>query len=160
YDQSIMIEAFLLAQRLPGRGSAYAERARALAERLDPFFWDEALGGYDLEAGIPQVFPAYSAWVNQGLLALYQDSNNRRWLTRAAANVDALNSAAWDRANGGYFHRYYVCRDRIPPGCASGAGRAVDDTEKHLVDQAWLQRTQAQLAMALLLRSAPAQLPR
>ena len=154
YDQGILIEAHLRAERLLGERRHY-ERARALGERLDPVFWDAQLGGYDLEAGIPQVFPVYSAWVSQSLLRLHERDHNPHWLGRAAATVDALDRAAWDPARGGYYHRYYVCRDPSPPGCADGAAQAVDTTEKHSVDQAWMQRALALLATALA-REVPA----
>jgi hypothetical protein len=150
YDQGIMIETHLLAEHLLiGDGDHY-ERAWLLGRRLDLVFWNARLGGYDLEAGIPQVFPVYSAWLTPSLLRLYQRDHDSYWLERASANVDALNRVAWDSAHGGYFHRYYVCRDPSPPGCATGARWAVDTTEKHSVDQAWMQRAQAVLAATLV----------
>ena len=100
-------------------------------------------------AGVPQVFPVYSAWLTPGLLRLYAEDGDPYWLERAAANVEALDRAAWDPAHGGYFHRYYACRDPRPPGCAAGVEWAVDTTEKHAVDQAWMQRAQALLAATL-----------
>jgi hypothetical protein len=159
YDQGILVEANLLAYRLLGRDRRYFERAWSLGRRLDPVFWDQALGGYDLEAGIPQVFPAYSAWLTQSLLTLHEQDGDWYWLERAAANVDALNRGAWDEASGGYYHRYYVCRDTFAPGCADGAAQAVD-VEKHSVDQAWMQRVQALLASALPRTTPRAPVPR
>jgi uncharacterized protein YyaL (SSP411 family) len=157
YDQGILIEANLLAYRLLGRDRRYYERAWSLGRRTDAVFWDHALGGYDLEAGIPQVIPVYSAWLTQSHLLLYQQDGDPFWLERASANVDALNQGAWDTAHGGYYHRYYTCRDTIAPGCASGAAQSFDP-DKHSVDQAWMQRVQALLATSLLrqARSTPA----
>lgn len=144
YDQAIMVEALVLAERLfDGRGR-FLQRARALGDRLEAAFWDPALGGYNLEAGIPQVFPTYSAWMTHGLLALYRADGDTRWLARARGNVDALNANAWDAAHGGYYQRYYVCRDEIAPGCRAGVHAAFERT-KHTASQAWMQRAQAVL---------------
>jgi hypothetical protein len=149
YDQGILIEANLLAHRLLGGDRGHYERAWAVGRTLDPVFWDEALGGYDLQSGVSQVFPVFSAWLSQSLLALYEQDGDSYWLERAAANVDALNQAAWDPVHGGYHHLYYLCRDRGIPGCESGSQWAVDTSEKHIVDQAWMQRAQALLATTL-----------
>ena len=154
------LEEHLLAHRLLGGDPRHLEQARTLGRRIEPVFWNQVLGGYDLEAGIPQVFTVYSAWLTQSLLLLYQHENDPAWLRRATANVDALNEAAWDAAHGGYYRRYYVCRDRLPPGCEDGAEQATATTEKHSVDQAWMQRVQALLATASLQQTPPAQLPR
>lgn len=147
YDQGIMIEAHLLAERLlDGRGQHLA-RARMIAERLDTTFWDPRVGGYDLEAGVAQVFPTYSAWLTQSLLALYEVDRDVRWLERARGNVEALNDRAWDPAHGGYYNRYYVCRDEAAPGCKSGVAVSFDPA-KHTAAQAWMQRAQALLSLA------------
>jgi uncharacterized protein YyaL (SSP411 family) len=149
YDQGILIEAHLLAYALLGEDPARLGRARSLGRATDKLFWDARLGGYDLEAGVPQVFPVYSAWLSQSFLALYASDRDPFWLARAGANLDALDRNAWDAAHGGYYQRYYLCRDPNPPGCADGVEQSADP-EKLLVDQAWMQRTQALLARALL----------
>jgi hypothetical protein len=149
YDQGILIEANLLAYNLLGGDRGYYERAWSIGRQLDPVFWDETLGGYDLQAGVAQVYPVFSAWLSQSLLALYEHDGDRYWLERAAANVDALNQAAWDSAHGGYYHLYYLCRDRSTPGCERGEEWTIDTSEKHSVDQAWMQRAQALLATTL-----------
>jgi hypothetical protein len=153
YDQSILIEAHLLAYRLLGGEERHLERARSLGRRLDPVFWDDGHGGYNLEAGIPQVFTVYSAWLTPGLLLLYEQDGDPYWLDRASANVDALNRTVRDPASGGYAQRHYLCRDPNAPGCGGGAPWAIGP-ERQVVDQAWMQRAQALLATALL-RSAP-----
>ncbi|MCC7104237.1 MAG: AGE family epimerase/isomerase [Chloroflexi bacterium] len=146
YDQGIAIEALLVAERLfDGRG-AFSGRARAIAERIDPTFWDPALGGYRLEAGVPGVFVVYSAWLTPSFLALYAFDHDPRWLDRARGNTDALNARAWDAGNGGYFQRFYACQDLTAPGCQSGASAVVDPV-KHSVSQAWMQRALATLCL-------------
>lgn len=159
YDQGILIEANLLAYRLLGGDRGYYERAWSLGRRLDPVFWDRLIGGYDLQAGVAQVIPVYSAWLSQSLLALYEQDGDRYWLERASANVDALNRAAWDPAHGGYYHAYYVCGEPSQVGCADGTVWAADPTEKHTVDQAWMQRVQALLATTQPSKSTPASAP-
>ena len=154
YDQGILIEANLLAYRNLGGDQRYLERARAVGRRIDPVFWDQENGGYDLEAGLAQVYTAYSAWLTQSLLMLYAQDPDPYWPDRASANVDALNSSLWDAGNGGYYQRHYLCRDPSPPGCGSGA-RTAFDPQKDTVAQAWMQRTQALLATTLLKQATP-----
>jgi uncharacterized protein YyaL (SSP411 family) len=149
YDQGILIEANLLAYRHLGRDTRYLERAQTLGRRLAPVFGDPDRGGYNLEAGIPQVYTVYSAWLTPSLLALYELDRDPIWLELASANVNALNSTTWDEANGGYFQRHYACRDWQAPGCNQGAEWAVGP-EKSVIDQAWMQRAQALLGRALL----------
>jgi hypothetical protein len=149
YDQGIMIEAHLLAYAGLGNDPRHLERAQTIGRRLDPVFWDAQRGGYNLEAGIPQVFAVYSAWLTPSLLQLYQQDHDPYWLERASANIDALNASLWDAGNGGYYARHYVCRDPSPPGCGGSAAWA-QDPAKHTVAQAWMQRAQALLAAALL----------
>ena len=152
YDQGIMIEAYVLADRTLGGDPRHLERARSVARRLDPVFWGKEHGGYNLEAGVPQVFGVYSAWVSQSLMMLYDRDPDPAWLERATANLDALNVTLWDPGLGGYFHRHYACGNRTAPGCEGGAAWAVDP-RKHTVDQAWMQRAQALLASTLMGRS-------
>jgi hypothetical protein len=149
YDQGILIEANLLAYRYLGGDRRYYERAWSLGRRLDPVFWDTDRGGYNLEAGIAQVFVVYSAWLTPSLLMLYEQDSDPYWLARASANVGALNTALWDRAHGGYFNLHYACRASQDPGCQHGATWS-SDPAKLLVNQAWMQRAQALLAGALL----------
>jgi hypothetical protein len=149
YDQGIMIEAQLLANRVLGGDPRYLDRARSIGRRIDPVFWNAEHGAYNLEAGISQVFVVYSAWVSQSLLALYERDHDRYWLDRASANIDALNQVLWDPGNGGYFHSYYACIDPKTGGCENGASWAIEQ-HKHTVDQAWMERVQAQLARTLV----------
>ena len=148
YDQSILIEANLLAYWLLGGEPRYLERAMTLGRQLDPLFWDKQRGGYNLELGVPQVYTVYSAWIVPGLLALYEETGDASWLKRATANVEAINATMWDGRKGGYFQRHYACRNPAAPGCEGGAAWAVGP-EKSVVDQAWMQRAQALLARAI-----------
>jgi hypothetical protein len=148
YDQGILIEANLLAYRHLGREQRYLERAQVLGHRLHAAFADPARGGYNLEAGVPQVYTVYSAWLTPSLLALYELDRDPHWLHRATANVESLNAALWDPEHGGYFQRHYACRNPAAYGCEWGESWAIGP-EKSVLDQAWMQRAQALLARAL-----------
>jgi uncharacterized protein YyaL (SSP411 family) len=137
YDQAILIET--LARRAGAPGDIMSlERAQAMARRLDAAFWDEGLGGYVLEQGVPQLFLVYAAWLTPALLALYAVDGDARWLGLARRNVDALHTQLYDPADGGYAHRAW-----------REAGRVHLDPERHTGAQAWMQYAQAALARAL-----------
>src|SRR5262249_30108498 len=128
------------------RGEATAlERARTLAAGLARF-WDAGLGGYVLEAGVPQLFLVYAAWLTPALLALAAVDPAPRWLELARRNADTLHARLHDPPDGptgdpsvgGYAHRAW--RD----------GRVVRlDPARHTAAQAWTQYAQASLARAL-----------
>jgi uncharacterized protein YyaL (SSP411 family) len=134
YDQGILIEAWTLRAR-QGQDPAALQRARGIASALGPQFWDEELGGYVLEAGVPQVFAAYGAWLTPALLALAAVDDDPRWYALARENVDALHARLYDPADGGYSHRAWREGDRVRL-----------DAERHTAAQAWLQYAQASLA--------------
>ena len=141
YDQSLAIEAHLLAELLEGNRD-HLRRAQAIGRALPPAFWNEERGGYNLEAGIQQVYTAYAAWTSLGHLALYDSDRDLRWLELARANADAL-TAALGEADGGYAYRYYRCVDRSAPGCENGRERWVEDRTRDTAAQAWMQHLQS-----------------
>ncbi len=140
YDQSIAIAAHLLAARLEGNPS-HVRRAQAIGRALPPTFWNRERGGYNLEAGIEQVYTAYAAWASLGHLALYDSDHDPRWLELARANADALVAAVRE-PDGGYGYRYYRCVDRSAPGCESGEAVWVEDPTRDTAAQAWMQHLQ------------------
>lgn len=148
YDQGIMIEVHLLLGRLTGEREASLARARDLAERLHAGFWDPELGGYRLERDVDAVYTPYAAWVSQSLLELYEHDHDPRWLERARANIDALNSVLLDPRDNGYYHMSFRCRWLYEPGCEDGQTWSFDPTKLHF-SQAWMQRSQALLAERL-----------
>jgi hypothetical protein len=153
YDQGILIEAWAhlagepLAPAsspgaagnagLPGAAAALG-RARTVARALDGRFWDAALGGYVLEAGVPQLLLVYAAWLTPALVALAAVDADPRWLALAGRNVDTLHAALHGPAAGSYAHRAW--RD-------GGAVRL--NPERHTAAQAWMQHAQAALARGL-----------
>jgi uncharacterized protein YyaL (SSP411 family) len=145
YDQSLAIEAQLLAASLDG-DPQHLERARAIGRAVPPTFWNQARGGYNLEAGIEQVYTAYAAWTSLGHLALYALDGDPRWLDLARANAAALD-AVLRQPERGYAVRYYRCVDRTAPGCESGEATWVTDPTLDTAAQAWIQHLQTAIAL-------------
>jgi hypothetical protein len=116
-------------------------RAQAIGRALPPAFWSQERGGYNLEAGIQQVYTTYAAWASLGHLALYESDRDPRWLDLARANADAL-TAALGESDGGYAYRYYRCVDRSAAGCESGQVLWVEDRTRDTAAQAWMQHLQ------------------
>ncbi|HEY7065359.1 MAG TPA: glycoside hydrolase family 76 protein [Chloroflexota bacterium] len=137
YDQAILIEALVQRARDESDGASLA-RARTIADHLEGAFWDAALGGYVLEAGVPQLYLVYAAWLTPALLDLAAADRDPRWLTLARRNVDTLHARLYDPGASGYAHRAW--RD--------GAHVRLDP-ERHTGAQAWMQYAQARLALAL-----------
>jgi hypothetical protein len=133
YDQGILIEALIE----PGADNAAGSvaRATAIATALHSWFWDPDIGGYVLEAGVPQVFAVYGAWLTPSLLRLCRANGDGRWRRLAAANLAALEQRFHARADDGYSQRAW----------REGGGIRVD-TERHTAVQAWMQYAQACLA--------------
>jgi uncharacterized protein YyaL (SSP411 family) len=144
YDQGLAIEAQLLAATLDGNLQRL-ERARAIGRAVPPAFWNPARGGYNLEAGVEQVYTAYAAWTSLGHLALYEIDWDPRWLDLARANADALTAVVGER-DGGHAYRYYRCMDRVTPGCESGQVSGVVDRTRDTAAQAWMQHLQTAIA--------------
>ena len=144
YDQSIAIEAQLLAATLTGNRQPL-ERARAIGRAVPPTFWNQALGGYNLEAGIDQVYTSYAAWTSLGHLALYAWDGDSRWWEWARVNAEAI-TAVMREPDGGYAYRYYRCVDTTAPGCESPAVASVVDPTRDTAAQAWMQQLQTALA--------------
>lgn len=136
YDQGILIEC--LAEHAVQRGDAVAlGRAQAIAGTLEEAFWDGELGGFVLEAGVPQVFLVYSAWLTPALLRLAAVDPAPRWSALARRNAAALHARLHDPTQpGAYAHRAW----RTPEGQV-----AIDPT-RHTAAQAWMQHAWAALA--------------
>ena len=144
YDQGIAIEAQLVGSRLDGdRGRL--QRARRIGEALHRDFWGRNGGGYNLQAGVEQVYTSYASWASLGHLALHDLDGDDRWLDMARANAAALTTAL-RQPDGGYALRHYRCVDRIAPGCASGAVPAVRDQTRDTAAHAWMQQLQTGIA--------------
>jgi hypothetical protein len=144
YDQGIAIEAQLAAMRLD-RDQNRLTRARDIARATHAAFLSADLGGYNLEAGVGQVFTSYAAWTSLGHLALYDVDSDPSWLELAGANVRALETKLRE-ADGGFAYRSYQCVDRVAQGCESGTVQQVVDRTRDTAAQAWVQHLRVALA--------------
>ncbi|MBV9580495.1 MAG: hypothetical protein JO057_18080 [Chloroflexi bacterium] len=147
YDQGIAIEAQLAAVALDGDANRVA-RAEAIGRATHTAFWSSSVGGYNLEAGVDQVYASYAAWTSLGHLALYALDGDSEWLSMAQQNADALSSRLRE-PDAGYAYRAYVCVDTKPTGCAAGPPTVAVDHTRDTSAQAWVQHLQAALADSL-----------
>jgi hypothetical protein len=147
YEQGVAIQAQLAAYELdgdPGR----LERARGVGDALHSTFSSTVLGGYNLQAGVEQVFTSYSAWTSFGHLALYDADGDERWLDLARANADAL-AVRLRRPDGGYGLKALECVRHFVPGCEGGRGSTVVDLTVDGAANAWAQHLNVALAARL-----------
>ena len=147
YDQGIAIEAELEAFRLDG-DQVRLTRARDVGSALHAAFWSTDRRGYNLEAGVDQVFTSYAAWTSLGHLALYEQDGDPAWIELARSNARALEGDLRE-ADSGYAYRSYRCVDRVAKGCESGQVQHVVDHTRDTAAQAWVQHLQTALGQAL-----------
>lgn len=147
YDQAIVIETLLTLHRLDPSNPQYLSKARDLALATDRAFWQRELGGYTLEADVPDLYPAYGAWVSEALLELYAVDGDRYWLERARANFDALDKRFRNGSSGAYFRRSFPCRDDLAVHCLPGETIGLE-RNIFTMSQAMMQRVAAMLAAA------------
>jgi hypothetical protein len=146
YDQSIAVEAGVEVAAIDG-DAGHLARARDVARALHDAFWSRDGGGYNLEAGIEQVYTSFGAWTSLGHLALYQRDRDPAWLDVARSNADALATRLRE-SDEGYALRSYRCVDRVAPGCETGTFPVVVDRTRDTAAQAWVQHLQTRLGMA------------
>jgi len=146
YDQGIAIQAQLEAMQLDGDPNRLS-RAQAIGHAVQSAFWSSALGGYNLEAGVDQVYASYAAWTSLGHLALYAAEGDPEWLSLATNNASAL-SEALQEPDGGYAYRDYRCVDKIAKGCETGPPTIVVDHTRDTSAQSWVQHLETALTYA------------
>jgi hypothetical protein len=144
YDQGIAIDAQLHAMKLDGDPNRLS-RSQAMARATHAAFWSSRLGGYNLEAGVEQVYTSYAAWTSLGFITLYFADGDATWLNLAQQNADGLASRLRE-PDGGYAYRIYACTDPHAPGCAAGPPTVVVDHVRDTSAQAWMQNLQTALA--------------
>ena len=144
YDQSIAIQAELLAAQLDGDQNRIA-RARGIGQAIQTAFWSSDRGSYNLESGVDQVFTSYAAWTSLGHLALYATDHDPAWLAMAEQNSAALD-ADLRESDAGYAYRSYRCVDRLAQGCESGQVTHVVDHMRDTSAQAWMQHLEEAVA--------------
>jgi hypothetical protein len=148
YDQGIAIEAQLRAQRLDGDPNRLA-RAQAIGRAIQDAFWSPNLGGYNLEAGVEQVYTSYGAWTSLGHLALYAQTGASSWLDLARQNAGALADHLRE-SDGGYAFRTYRCVNRTATGCEAGPPTIVVDRTRDASAQAWVEHLETAFGDAML----------
>jgi hypothetical protein len=120
-------------------------RAAAIGRATHAAFWSPVLGGYNLEAGIDQVYASYGAWTSLGHLALFDLTADPMWLRLASENVQGMNTYLRE-PDQGYALRIYRCVDTFAPGCESGQVPKVVDHTRDTAAQAWIQHLLTALA--------------
>ena len=153
YDQGIAVEAQLAVARIDG-DAGHLARAQAVGHAMHDVFWSPETGGYNLEAGINQVYASYAAWTSLGHLALYAQDGDQSWLDLARSNATALETRLREPDNG-FALRSYRCVDRVAKGCETGQVNVVVDHTRDTSAQAWVQHLQTAIGYAL--RAALAQ---
>ncbi len=157
YDQAIAIEAQLLAAQLDG-DAGRRPRALAIGQAVHGKFWGQTRGGYNLEAGVEQVFTAYAAWTSLGHLALFDAEGDPRWFAMALENADAL-VASLGEPDGGYAYRHTLAGTHATRGLRRGAGRWGVDRTRDTSAHAWMQHLHTALAHCLERRATEGNAP-
>lgn len=143
YDQSIAIQAQLLAARLDGDANRVS-RARAIGEALQNAFWVPGYG-YKLDSDGAQIYTSYGAWSSLGHLALYDATGEMRWLEWARDNLEAL-SGEIRSPDGGFGTQYLKCVGAFVQYCPPGETGWIVDRIRDGAAQAWVQQLQVGLA--------------
>lgn len=133
YDNAIMIEADLLYAQVLGDRS-YITKAENIANSLNAVLWNSQTDVYEFNTTDSRVNTTWCVWASQSLIRLYQADGNATWLNYAQENIDFMNTYLRNSTTGGYYD--YVNSD--------GTGL---DTDIEGVDQAWMQRAQALMAL-------------
>jgi hypothetical protein len=132
YDNAIMIEAYLDFYNSTGDNN-YRIKAINLAIKLNTKLWDYGKNVYKFNTNDPRVNPAWCGWASQSMIKLYKNDPNPAWLDYAKKNIDFLNTYNRNASNGGY--------------CAfTNLNGTISDNRYEGVDQAWMQRINAQMA--------------
>ena len=147
YDQAIVMQALLALHRLEPENPTYLDRAQRLARATDRYFWQQELGGYTLEADVPDLYASYGVWISDAFLDLYAADGDRHWLERARANFDALDRHFQQNGSGGYANRIFPCRGSFVIHCFPGERWGLDH-HIYSLSQAMMQRVAARLAAA------------
>jgi uncharacterized protein YyaL (SSP411 family) len=147
YDQAIVVRALLRLHRSDPNGGEHLSRAQALGRTTDRAFWHPELGGYTLEAGMPDLYAPYGAWVSQALLDLYTADGDPFWRDRARANLDALEQVFRGSEPGTYYRMAFPCVGERVSLCRRGEQWGLD-RNVYTMTQALIQHAAALQAAA------------
>lgn len=131
YDNAIMLEASIVFGQAIN-DPKYLAKAKAIGDAMNIILWNSASKGYLFNTDPTQsrVNPAWCGWGTQGMIRLYEQDKDVKWLNYARNNINALNKATRDPNT----HAYYYFAS------FNGNNRS---PEVEGVDQAWMQRIQA-----------------
>jgi uncharacterized protein YyaL (SSP411 family) len=134
YDNAIMIEADILYGKAMNDAS-YLTKAQAIGNAMNTVLWNASYKGYIFNTDPTQtrVNPAWCGWGTQGMIRLYEQDKDAKWLTFAKNNIDALNKVARNKDTHAYYYFAGYTGNNLSP-------------EIEGVDQAWMQRIQAMMA--------------
>jgi uncharacterized protein YyaL (SSP411 family) len=132
YDNAIMIEAYLDFYKVTGDNN-YRMKAINLAIKLNSKLWDYTKNVYKFNTNDPRVNPAWCGWASQSMIKLYKSDPNTAWLDYAQKNIDFLNTYNRNASNGGYY-------------AFTNLNGSISDNRYEGVDQAWMQRINAEMA--------------
>ncbi len=134
YDNAIMLEADIIFGQAMNDPS-YLAKAQAIGNAMNAVLWNAQYKGYIFNTDPTQtrINPAWCGWGSQGMIRLYEQDKNEKWLTYARNNIDALNKANRNTDTKAYYYfAGFTGNNRSP--------------EIEGVDQAWMQRIQAMIS--------------
>jgi hypothetical protein len=102
--------------------------------------------GYKLDADGAQIYVSYGAWTSLGHLALYDATNDERWLVWARDNLEAL-SGEIRATDGGFGTQLLHCVGNLAQYCPPGETGWIVDRIRDGAAQAWMQQLQVGLAL-------------
>lgn len=134
YDNAIMIEANILFGKATNDPS-YLTKAQNIGNAMNKILFNAQYKLYVFNTDPTQtrVNPAWCGWGTQGMIKLYEQDKDPKWLAFARNNIDGLNKASRNSDS----HAYYFF---------SGFAGNNRSAEIEGVDQAWMQRIQAMMA--------------
>ncbi|EDM38953.1 hypothetical protein PBAL39_22810 [Pedobacter sp. BAL39] len=129
-----MIEADILFGKATNDPS-YLKKAQDIGDAMNKILFNAQYKLYIFNTDPTQtrVNPAWCGWGTQGMIKLYEQDKNEKWLGFARNNIDGLNKASRNPDS----HAYYFF---------SGFAGNNRSAEIEGVDQAWMQRIQAMVA--------------
>ena len=135
YDNAVMLEADILYGKAVNDAS-YLGKAQAIGNAMNAVLWNSQYKGYIFNTDPTQtrINPAWCGWGSQGMIRLYEQDKDAKWLTFARNNIDAINKASRNPdSRAYYFFASFNGTNRSP--------------EIEGVDQAWMQRVQAMMSV-------------
>jgi hypothetical protein len=116
------------------RAGGPAATPQSLANSLNTVLWNSSYQVYAFNTGSATVNPTWCGWASEALIRLYQADGNTTWLSYAQENIDFMNTYLRNASTYGYYSS-----SNIDGSDASSTYQGVD--------QAWMQKIQALMAL-------------